>query len=391
MKRHTYPIVAAAILALLLASCGTADQPEPNRPAAVSLFGPFAGYVWHGPVRQVSAVIVVPRLRDHSPPGTAGTWIGAEAPAPESTALSSPFFQVGVNEMRITGSSSQTYGKVPDGDYYYAFWSSAKLGFHPHSLFQVTPGDPVRVSMTLSDGRWRIVAKDERSGRARRFAVPTGGGTYFNQAIWQQEDVSGSSYVQLPYPDLSDPKFTNLEVNAAVPHVRALYVSWMSADVRTFGPTPVRANSFVVQPVRLSAASLHYQQTIRAEDDPAIAFDHDLEIWTRETKPRTIRTVSARFARLLQRQVADFRSYGWPRNIHKLTRRLAVAIQREQESVLRLGGSPYSGLRPATAAYRRSAVQVNVVDLRIKSMLGLPVTNFSAGSLLKYVRAHTAR
>jgi hypothetical protein len=391
MKRHTYQTVAAAILALLLVGCGTAELPEPNRPAAVSLFGPFAGYVWRGPVRQVSAVIVVPRIEDLSPSGTAGTWIGAEAPAPGSTALSAPFFQVGVNEMRVTSSSTRTYGKIPDGDYYYAFWSSAKLGFHPRSLFQVKSGDPVRVSMTLGDGRWRIVAKDETSDTTRSFTVPAGGATYFNQAIWQQEDVSGSSYVQLPYPDLSDPKFTNLEVNSAEPRARALHMSWMSADVRTFGPTPVRANSFLVQPVRLSAASLHYQQTIRAEDDPAIAFDHDLDIWTKETKPRTIRIVSAGFARLLQSQVADFRSYGWPRKIRKLTSRLAVAIKREQQSVLRLGGSPYSGLRPATAAYRRSAVQVNVVDLRIKSLLGLPVTNFSAGSLVKYVRAHTER
>jgi Peptidase A4 family len=391
MKRHIYYTVAVATLALFLAGCSTADRSEPNRPAAVSLFGPFAGYVWHGPVRQVSAVIVVPRIRDQSPPGTAGTWIGAEAPAPGSTALSSPFFQVGVNEMRIQGSFARKYGRIADGDYYYAFWSSAKLGFHPRSLFQVTPGDPVRLSMTLVEGRWRIVAKDEKSGKARSFTVPAGGGTYFNQAIWQQEDVSGSSYAQLPYPDLSDPKFTNLEVNAAKPRARALHVSWMSADVRTFGPSPARADSFVVQPVRLSAASLHYQQTIRAEDDPAIAFDHDLEIWTRETHPRTIRTVSAGFARLLQHQVADFRSYGWPRNIRKLTTQLAVAIQSEQQSVLRLGGSPYLGLRPAMAAYRRSAVRVNVVDLRIKSLLGLPVTNFSAGSLLKYVRTHTAR
>jgi hypothetical protein len=391
MKRHTYQTVAVAILALFLAGCGTADQPEPNRPAAVSLFGPFAGYVWHGPVRQVSAVIVVPRIGNQSLPGTEGIWLRAAPPAPASTALSAPFFQVGVNEMRIQGTFARKYGRVADGDYYYAFWSSAKLGFHPRSLFPVTLGDPVRLSMTLGEGRWRIVAKDERSGTARSFTVSAGGGTYFNQAIWQQEDVSGSSYAQLPYPDLSDPKFTNLEVNGAKPRARALHVSWMSADVRTFGPTPVRANSFLVQQVRLSAASLHYQRTIRAEDDPAIAFDHDLEIWTRETKPRTIRTVSAGFARLLQHQVADFRSYGWPKNIRKLTRRLAVAIHSEQQSVLRLGGSPYSGLRPATAAYRRSAVQVNVVDLRIKSLLGLPVTNFSAGSLLKYLRTHTAR
>src|ERR1700722_9297559 len=110
MKRHLRRILAVAILAVFLAGCSSSDQSEPNRPAAVSLFGPFAGYVWHGRVRQVSAVMVVPRITDQSPPGTAGTWIGAEAPAVGSTLLSSPFFQVGVNEMRVKGSFSQKYG-----------------------------------------------------------------------------------------------------------------------------------------------------------------------------------------------------------------------------------------------------------------------------------------
>jgi hypothetical protein len=227
MKRHIGRILAAATLAVFLAGCSSADQSEPNRPAAVSLFGPFAGYVWQGRVRQVSAVIVVPRIGDHSPPGTAGTWIGAEAPPAGSSSLSAPFFQVGVNEMRISGSLTRNYGNLPDGDYYYAFWSSAKLNFHPHSLFQVKPGDPVRLSMTLGAGRWRIVAEDERSGAARSFTVPAGRGTtYFNQAIWQQEDVSSSAYTQLPYPDLSDPKFSKLEINAAKPRRGSLQVSW---------------------------------------------------------------------------------------------------------------------------------------------------------------------
>src|SRR5579864_1176198 len=53
-------------------------------------FGRFAGYAWRGRVASVQASWTVPRIRRVSPPGHAGTWIGAQAPG----ALG-PFVQIG--------------------------------------------------------------------------------------------------------------------------------------------------------------------------------------------------------------------------------------------------------------------------------------------------------
>src|SRR5579863_4802655 len=128
--------VAAMALALLSAGCGSQQTP------AISLFGPFAGYTWHGDVRQISALMVVPELKACHGHRVAGTWIGAQGQVNPETQVAR-FFQVGVNEECVT----------PDADYY-AFWSSDAEQFHPQWLLPVTPGDTVELSMRRTAGRW---------------------------------------------------------------------------------------------------------------------------------------------------------------------------------------------------------------------------------------------
>ena len=165
----------------------------------------------------------------------------------------------------------------------------------------------------------------------------------------------------------------------------------MSADVRTLGPTPVRANSFRIKPEHLSAASLRYQQIISTEDDPAIAFENDLQIWTVRTKQRAIRTAAHEFAAVLNRQAAKSASYRWPADARGLVTKLVLAILKQRQTVLRLGATSFPDLRLSEPAFIRASYAADMVDLQIKSRLGLPVTNPSAGSTAEYVRKHTIR
>lgn len=175
----------------------------PDAVAAKSLFGPFAGYYWTGHVRSVSAVVVVPRVAAASPVGSAGTWIGATGRIDPET-LNAPFFQVGVNEQRT--SAPHRKHRIS----YYAFWSSTALGFHPRRLFFVKPGDALRLSMTLANGRWRILATDETASVSA--TVTRRSGASYTSASWMQEDVaSNDAGAQAPYPQIDPPRFAHVQ------------------------------------------------------------------------------------------------------------------------------------------------------------------------------------
>ena len=92
--------------------------------------GPFAGYTWNGDVNSAHADWTVPRLLPSSVRGEAANWIGAEAPGPRRGA---PFVQVGVNEGDTDGAGAA---------FYYAFYSTTKLHFHPVHLFDTAKSPP---------------------------------------------------------------------------------------------------------------------------------------------------------------------------------------------------------------------------------------------------------
>src|SRR5581483_11142760 len=74
-----------------------ASEREPHAPGIHSSFpyGPFAGYLWLGPVYSVRAQWNVPRVLPGSPISRAATWIGAQGDGSPG-----PFIQVGVTEER---------------------------------------------------------------------------------------------------------------------------------------------------------------------------------------------------------------------------------------------------------------------------------------------------
>ena len=126
--------------------------------------GPFAGYTWTGDVDSAHADWTVPRVLPGSVRGEAATWIGAEAPGPSRGA---PFVQVGVNEGNTDGGSSP---------FYYAFYSTTKLHFHPVHLFDVSPGDQVSATLRRRGARWQIEFVDRTAGRQRQLSTAEGAG-----------------------------------------------------------------------------------------------------------------------------------------------------------------------------------------------------------------------
>jgi hypothetical protein len=374
-------IMAAAALLAGYGAAGRKDQ-EPGVSATQSLFGPFAGYTWNGPVQQVGATVVVPGVVNGSPQGYAGTWIGAEGDVNPKT-LSAPFFQVGVNELR----TGQDATSARAG--YFAFWSSTGLGFHPRLLFWVNPGDSVELSMTLAEDRWRISAKDDQTGSASTFNTGSVGGSTFDQAAWLQEDVSNSRAQQLSYPNLGAAVFSGLKVDDANPRARNLLASWMSAGTRTFGPTPPGADAFAVQPVSPSAAGLRYQRIALAVDLSALPFEDGMGSWSAHTKPSTIRAVSGRFARVQAQSIREFTSYRWPKDVRGLIGQMVAESRRSDTAALKLADSSPVSLAKASSVLARTGIAISELGDEIRARLHVPHGGLSGPAMAKYIRAHS--
>src|SRR5579875_3325918 len=142
-------LIAVACLMVSVAAAspaGAASNPWLTR---------MAGYVWPGAVKSVQASWGVPQILSRNGAAHASTWVGAQV---LGDSAHSPFIQVGTTEDR----QPSLFGSP---DQYWTFWSDVALGFHPHLLFAVHPGDKVTSSLSLSGGRWHVSVSDTTSGQ----------------------------------------------------------------------------------------------------------------------------------------------------------------------------------------------------------------------------------
>lgn len=368
--------------ALILAGCGSTNTQTRDAAGGQSLFGPFAGYFWVGQVHQVSAVVLVPAVIAQSQQGTAGTWIGAQGPTDPKT-LYSPFFQVGVNEARLKASDG-----VPGAVGYYGFWSSTGQGFHPVFLFDAYPGDRVQLVMTVTRTRWLISADDETQRVIKSFTVANPRGATYDQAIWQQEDVSDDSGHELPYPEVSPPAFLQLKVNALAPRASSLTTTWMSTRTGVFGPSRLLSDRFVVREVHPSAAALRYQEISTGEYLPAITFDDDASRWTAHTPQQTIKTDCLRFAEALHQSLTSLRAYRWPAKVKALAGKLGAAVASTRHAVLTLARTPASRLTKVGMTLRHPDLESQRLADQIRQRLKVPRVDPSGLLVDQYIRAN---
>lgn len=179
---------------------GTAGSPPsvaaPNPAAACSAPATgFSGYVEQRPADRVSAEWTVPATGKSY--GFAATWVGLQWQR-------KAFIQVGTNE---------NHSAQPR---YEAFWSDTALGFHPHTLLSVRPGDAVRASISKVAGGWSVRFDDLTANRANGFVTPYASSTRMNLAEWIQEDPS-TGCTDFAYPQTSTVTFGQLSLDGADP------------------------------------------------------------------------------------------------------------------------------------------------------------------------------
>jgi Peptidase A4 family len=322
-------------------------------------------------------VIVVPTLTAGAH-ASAATWIGVEGPARRGS-LVSPFFQVGINELRFTAPG------VPVQNAAYAFWSSTSRGFHAVPVFAVKPGDTLYLSMTLRGKHWRISVNDETRNRRRAFSVPLAGRPSFTQAIWQQEDpTDGLTTGLVPYPNLTSVQFSQLSINAASPRARSLQPTWMSTGHRNFGPTKPRQDGFAIVPVHPSAEALEYQRLALKFDLAASLFVYELKKWSASTPMLTIGAAALVYGRALQADISSLQSYPWSGYVRKSIHGLIKATERLRQAVLRAPTKPSNYL----AILQHATVTARALQVRVR--LHIPWGDPSGASVAKYIQAHAS-
>lgn len=275
-------------------------------------FGSFAGYVWRGHVASVRGSWSVPSVLV-GPMGSAGAWIGAQAPGSPGA-----FVQIGTTEERV-----RPFALGASGTIYYAFWSDVANHFHPRALFLVHPGDDISTSLRLAGGRWTIAIVDRTSGAAKHFSTNQEARASFNQAEWVQEDPRDElTGKPLPYPRLSTVRFRRLAVNSRTPAYADLYSQWMSASGSNWAPSPLRRDSFAVHRATVSPAGAQYLHIAAEEDAAASTFAALLAGWTVTTPGSQIASASSAFAVALKRAVHALASSSWPKHVRRLIRAL---------------------------------------------------------------------
>jgi hypothetical protein len=364
-------IVAASLL--LLGGIGLAGCSLSANEVSGPQFGPFAGYLWHGDVRQVSAVVVVPKLDGASGGGVAGSWIGAEGPV-AGRSQAGPFFQVGVNE-DWNGIQATTSN-------YYVFWSSAAMKFHPQWLFDVEPGDSVQVSMRVVGERLQIYARDSNGGRHRTLYVKLAGDDELNEAAWHQEDVTDArTGAPFAYPQLSPVHFSALRVDGQRPPPTELAAVWMTAQHAFYGPT-LRDDAFTIGPIHPSAAALEYERIAVPDDMEAYLFSAQLASWSTATPPRTITSACLRYLRVVRTNISRLRAYQWSPTVERAINRL-IGQLRQLDAHLRT-------LARRTIAYLPGFERLQGTNFgpAVRATLHMPIFDPNTLSIATYINAN---
>ena len=291
---------------------GSTTRGDTNAAAPHPDLGPFAGYVWNGDVQSDHADWTVPRLLPSSARGEAATWIGAEAPGPTRGA---PFIQVGVNE-----------GDTGGAPFYYAFYSTTQLRFHPVKLFDVSPGDQISATLRRLGARWQIELIDRSIGRQRQLSVAEGAGREFNEAQYTQEDVTDARTRRpFPYPSLSPIRFTALAANGVAPRPARLTSNWLTETDGYLAPGPLQGGGFALVHARLTASGLRYLHAIAAQDTATATAIAQLLSWAQGGRARPARFAARALAKVLTATVKTLDNGRWP------------AAARPAVSVLRAG------------------------------------------------------
>jgi hypothetical protein len=257
-------VVAAFIAAFLGAS--TSRQVPPKSASASQVEAPptgFGGYQWPGKVDEIEAEWRVPRVVGTAQDGGESTWIGVQGPGTDE-----PFIQLGtlanVNDSPFLGPASGTKAESPSAPQlsqtdYEIFWSDTTQDFHPVPIVQLKhPGDLILFKMSRQSQGWELSVRNLTYGWSRSELVRYGQGDSFTRGEWLQEDpLSYTPGVDLPYADTSSVAFQRVRVNDAVPKFRYRDEGALSTQDGVYlVPSPFASDGFSM--VRPTGAALQY-------------------------------------------------------------------------------------------------------------------------------------
>ena len=287
---------------VVLSGCGAGGSKLGSYGSAGNT-GTFAGYVLPVSVKSIQATWSVPEISSASPPGRAGTWIGAQS----GSGPASAFIQVGTNE-----EASDSSGLPAQN--YYAFWSDTTLGFSPVFLFDVRPGDVIVAMLQLRDGSWQVSITDRRSRVRRRFTTQDESTARFTSAEWLQEDIAQQVNGQpFPYPQIvGSVRFFALRVNDRAPSPAAMLSQWMSNRTAYLAPTRLHADAFKVIPTSISAAGVQYLRIALPTDAAENLLGQAFSAIHANTPIRRSRPIYDRLADILKSSDTQMTSEQWP-------------------------------------------------------------------------------
>jgi hypothetical protein len=351
--------LGAGLAAVSLAGCAGSGHPAGLGPRD---FGRLAGYVWTGQVRSVRASWQAPAITAGSPAGHGSTWIGAQVAGASDRA---PFIQVGITEDRVTGAGGRLVSREQ------AFWSATSLGFHPHFLWPVRPGDRIGARLDRLASRWRIDIADLSDGRRSVFETTADARGSFAVAEWLQEDPSADDGSRIPYPELAATRFDRLAVNGVAPRYADVAAQWMSLPGTSLAPTPLGGDGFTIGRAALSAAGARFLVLAGRADQAVARFDAAAAGWRRNTPAGEIVATAARLRRALDRFTAGLGQRPWPAAVRVPVRSLAGDLGAEGR-VLSAAASAVRQPGIWTADYQTAALTTAAQSRLVRRRLHVP-------------------
>jgi len=351
-------IAGALLLANREPPGGSSPRPgvRAGNPTFVFPQSGFGGYQWSGDVRQISASWRVPRISPSSWSGAAATWIGAQDDA------TSRFIQVGVFEL-----SRSLMSPV-----YRAFWSDTRLKFRPQWIGYVAARDVVASSLVHSRRGWTVGISDGAAHLAFSRTVAYGAGGSFTTGEWIQEDPAPSevSAKDVPYPDIANVRFSQVEVNRRVPRLRlanGLTLSARGGTIRV--PTSVVRDSFTFY--FPAGAAAQYLRDAGRFDVAFARIDAELVSWG--SLSTTLRRQDAlAFERSLASDATVVARQTWPA---RARRDVALLLTQLRRAALDLHAWSLGGLHlkgPGYARVHADGIAFGGTAIAVRATLGLP-------------------
>jgi hypothetical protein len=315
----------------------------------------FGGYSLPGEVQRISAELQVPTISVNSRDGQASTWIGSQGPA-------SRFIQLGI----VEASSGDGHSEFE------AFWSDTTQGFLPQYLGQVTSGQLVLVSMLRIRGGWILHLQDQGDSLVVNKTIAYAGFSSFNRGEWIQEDPTPYlvSPQDVPYPQMTAVRFSNLMVNGRQPRLTrhdAMILMAFGGEINV--PTRVHSDSFTF--LRPRGSALQYLVNVRNVDRAASLFDVAFATW--QFLPNEKRNAAAdKFANSYDQFEKALVTQNWPRSLQS-------TILKEAQGAIVLGSELHSWSRsgfgfnnPQWKVVASSEQQLHGLSGQIRAMLHLP-------------------